>query len=94
MTTETVQKEQALIVPWVFHQNGRRLQDFAKSWRKARRLAGVPDRIFRDTRRTAVRTFQRAGVPTATAMEMSATARCVSTNGTRSAMKGCSGRAQ
>jgi integrase len=69
-TTNTVQKKKNLIIPWVFHRNGRRLKGFAKSWRQACREAGLPGRIFHDPRRTAVRTLQRAGVPTATAMEL------------------------
>jgi hypothetical protein len=56
-----VQRKKAIIISWVFHRNGRRLKGFAKSWRKACRAAGIPGRIFHDTRRTAVRTFQRAG---------------------------------
>jgi integrase len=69
-TTKKVRRKRAIIIPWVFRRNGLRLKGFAKSWRKACRAAGVPGRIFHDTRRTAVRTFQRAGLPTATAMEL------------------------
>jgi hypothetical protein len=65
-----VQRKKAVIISWVFHRNGRRLKGFAKSWRKACRAAGIPGRIFHDTGRTAVRTFQPAGVPTATAIEL------------------------
>ncbi|HEU5195767.1 MAG TPA: hypothetical protein VFW70_13580 [Methylomirabilota bacterium] len=46
------------------------MNGFAKSWRQACREAGLPGRIFHDPRRTAVRTLQRVGVPTATAMEL------------------------
>jgi integrase len=49
-------------VPWVFHRQGRQLVAYDKSWRKARKLAGLPQKIFHDTRRTAARNLEEVGV--------------------------------
>src|SRR6266571_2808275 len=50
------------LCPWVFHREGKQLKDYNKSWRKARKLAGFPDKIFHDTRRTAARNLEEAGI--------------------------------
>jgi integrase len=50
------------LCPWVFHRVGTQLKDYNKSWRKARKLAGFPDKIFHDTRRTAARNLEDAGI--------------------------------
>src|SRR5262245_53513459 len=52
----------------VFHRDGKPVGDFKKSWATACRAAGVPDRLFRDLRRTAARNMVRAGVPERIAM--------------------------
>jgi hypothetical protein len=68
-TTEAVQKARALIVRHVFHwEDGRRIRSYWASWRKAVIAAGCPARIPHDLRRTAVRHFDRCGIPRPVAM--------------------------
>ena len=55
-------------IAWVFHRQGRMIKSFKKSWQVACDNARVPDRIFHDLRRTAVRNLVRAGVPERIAM--------------------------
>jgi len=64
-------KQRGVICPYVFHRNGKRIKFFKHSWEKACRLAGCPGRIPHDLRRTAVRSFLRAGIPQHTAMQLS-----------------------
>ena len=49
----------------------RPIRSFTKSWRSACRAAGCPGRHPHDLRRTAIRTFVRAGVPERVAMQLS-----------------------
>lgn len=58
------------VSPLVFHQDGKPLRDFRKSWAKACTDARVPGRLFHDLRRTAVRNLIRAGVPQSVAMSI------------------------
>jgi len=54
-----------------FHQNGRKIKDFRKSWENACEAAGVPGMLFHDLRTTAVRNLIRAGVPQSVAKRIS-----------------------
>jgi integrase len=68
--TEALQKERGIIIPWVFHRNGRPIKDYRKAWKTACIAAGVPNRIPHDFRRTAVRNLERAGVSRSVAMKL------------------------
>ena len=59
-----------MIVPWVFHRQGRRILDYRRAWKNALVAANVPKRIPHDFRRTAVRNLERAGVPRSVAMKL------------------------
>jgi integrase len=50
--------------------DGSRIKDFRTTWAKATAAAGVPELIFHDLRRSAVRRMRQRGVPTATAMKI------------------------
>jgi integrase len=56
---------------YIFHHNGLRIGAFRKSWNTARKLANLPDLLFHDLRRSAVRNMERAGVPRSQAMAIS-----------------------
>jgi integrase len=68
--TLQIERERGVIVPLVFHRNGRPIKDFRRAWTYACEQAGVPDRIPHDFRRTAVRNLERAGVPRSVAMKI------------------------
>jgi integrase len=68
--TDAVEREKDIIVPSVFHRNGKPISDFRGAWEAACRVAGVPGRIVHDFRRTAARNLIRAGVPERVAMEI------------------------
>jgi integrase len=57
-----------IIASHVFHKDGRSLGDFKRAWESARVEAGLPEALFHDLRRTAVRNLIRSGVPEAVAM--------------------------
>ncbi len=42
----------------------------AKSWRTARKKAGLPGRLLHDLRRSAVRNLERAGISRSVAMKL------------------------
>ncbi|MFN7971342.1 MAG: tyrosine-type recombinase/integrase [Acidobacteriota bacterium] len=68
--TDAVERERGVIVPWVFHRNGRRIHAFRKAWKLACASGGVENRLVHDFRRTAVRNLERAGVPRSVAMKL------------------------
>ena len=61
---------QGRICRWVFHREGRPIRNFRGAWKTAVTAAGCPGRIPHDLRRTAVRNFERAGVPRSIAMQI------------------------
>jgi hypothetical protein len=83
--TELLQRANGVIIPWLFHRDGKQIRTFRRSWITACIKAGfgkritdahgklvkaVADRIPHDFRRTAVRNLERAGVPRSAAMKM------------------------
>ncbi|MBV8833526.1 MAG: tyrosine-type recombinase/integrase [Acidobacteriaceae bacterium] len=56
--------------PYLFQYQGRRLRNPRTGWEKARKAAGMPKLLFHDTRRTAVRLMEQAGIPRAEAMQI------------------------
>ena len=82
--TEALERDTGQIIPWVFHRAGEGIRYFRRRWlaackaagfarpirRKDGRLVWLPTRIPHDFRRTAVRNFERAGVPRSAAMAM------------------------
>jgi integrase len=68
--TRALEREQGRVIPHVFHRDGARIKSMRTAWDAACRRAGVPDAIFHDLRRTAVRNLERAGVPRSVAMKL------------------------
>jgi integrase len=68
--TDAVQDARGVIVPWIFHRDGRPIRTFSRVWASACRAAGVPGRLVHDLRRTAARNLSRAGVPERVIMEL------------------------
>jgi integrase len=63
-------KAAGTICPFVFPRNGERISYFRSAWWNACKAAGCPDALVHDMRRSAVRTFERAGVPRSVAMSI------------------------
>jgi integrase len=63
-------KKVGRVVPFVFHRDGERIRYFRAAWANACKEAGCPNALVHDMRRSAVRTFERAGVPRSAAMSM------------------------
>jgi integrase len=68
--TDKLQKKKGVIIPWVFHRDGRPIKEFKRSWKTACKDAGLPGRIPHDFRRTAVRNLSRSGIIGQVAMQM------------------------
>lgn len=51
--------------------NGKPVRTFPGDWRAITKEAGVPELLFHDLRRTAVRNMSRRGIPTEVAMLVS-----------------------
>jgi site-specific recombinase XerD len=65
-----IERRTGIVIPWVFcRADGTEIRGYYRAWRAACRAAGI-ERIPHDFRRTAVRNFERAGVPRTTAMAM------------------------
>lgn len=69
--TRALERESRELIPWVFHRDGRRIRDLRGKWQSAAKLAGLDRFRFHDLRRTAIRNFERAGVPRVAAMRLS-----------------------
>ena len=55
---------------WVFHKNGERMVFNWRTWHNLCALAGVPELLFHDLRRTALTNMIRAGISEKVAMEI------------------------
>lgn len=68
--TTDVERRTGQIIPWVFHRDGERVVSIRQAWRTACKKAGLVGRIPHDFRRSAVRRFERCGVPRSVAMQL------------------------
>ena len=55
----------------IFHHNGKPIVDIRKAWKTACKKAGVPNRLFHDLRRSAVKNMDEAGISRDVAMSIS-----------------------
>jgi integrase len=64
-------KARVLGCRYVFHMgDGNPIGDWRKTWKRACRAGGVPEKLFHDLRRTVVRNLVRSGVPEKLAMTL------------------------
>lgn len=68
-TLTELRRHAGLRVPRV-ERNGERIVTFRTAWKNACKTAGCPGKLIHDMRRSAVRTFERAGVPRSVAMSI------------------------
>jgi integrase len=61
--TSAHERAEGVIVPWVFHRNGKRILSFREAWLQATKKAGLPGKLVHDMRRSAARNLVQAGVP-------------------------------
>lgn len=67
-----LEREQGVIIRHVFvRPDGSHIKNFRSAWKTATRRAGCPGRLVHDFRRTACRSFERAGIPRSAAMKLS-----------------------
>ena len=66
--TRDCQRNLEKVIPFVFHRDGKQLKNCERSWRTACKAAGMAERLMHDFRRTAVRSFRRAGLADKVAM--------------------------
>jgi integrase len=58
------------VAPWVFFYPSQPIGAHLDGWREACERAGVPNLLFHDLRRSAVRNMMRAGIPRPVEMAM------------------------
>jgi integrase len=58
-------------VRWVFQRQRKPIGHSRKGWRRSADAAGVPELLFHDLRRSAIRNMERPGIPRKTAMSIS-----------------------
>ncbi|HEV3112144.1 MAG TPA: site-specific integrase [Candidatus Binataceae bacterium] len=68
--TRDFERTAGVIVPWLFHHDGKAIGSFRKTWIAACRAVGLPGKLLHDMRRSAVRAMERAGVSRSAAMAM------------------------
>lgn len=66
--TRALEMERGVIIPWLFHREGRRIRSIRHAWKVACTAAGLPGILVHDLRRSAVRNLERAGIARSAAM--------------------------